>query len=319
MFAARGATASPCWPAAPPGSTAPQGRRERRRHRAGHQRRHRRPRRSSRPPPTGSRPSFGPIDVWVNVAFTSVFAPFHHIEPPRSSAGSPRSPTSASSTAPGPRCADAPRDRGTIVQVGSALGHRGIPLQSAYCGAKHAMKGFPESLRTELLHEHSNVHVTSVADARGQHPAVLLGAVPAAPPAAAGTADLPARGRRPRRAVYAADHPRAQAVLGRAQHRRHHHRPNASRPRCWTATWPAPASPPSRPTRRGPAGPPANLWEPADGDDGHDYGAHGPFDDRALGVAPQLWFSHHARLTSAVAAAATAAGLAAATRWLRRR
>ena len=55
-----------------------------------------------------------------------------------------------------------PRDRGTIVQVGSALAYRGIPLQTAYCGAKHAIQGFHESLRCELLHEKSNVHVTMV-------------------------------------------------------------------------------------------------------------------------------------------------------------
>ncbi len=54
------------------------------------------------------------------------------------------------------------RDRGTIVQVGSALAYRGIPLQSAYCGAKHAIQGFNESLRCELLHEKSNVRVTMV-------------------------------------------------------------------------------------------------------------------------------------------------------------
>ena len=54
------------------------------------------------------------------------------------------------------------RDRGTIVQVGSALGERAIPLQSAYCGAKHAINGFTESLRCELLHDRSNVHVTVV-------------------------------------------------------------------------------------------------------------------------------------------------------------
>ena len=54
------------------------------------------------------------------------------------------------------------RDRGTIVQVGSALAYRGIPLQSAYCGAKHAIQGFNESLRCELLHDSSNVHVTMV-------------------------------------------------------------------------------------------------------------------------------------------------------------
>ena len=54
------------------------------------------------------------------------------------------------------------RDRGTIVHVGSALAYRGIPLQTAYCGAKHAIQGFHEALRCELLHEHSNVHVTMV-------------------------------------------------------------------------------------------------------------------------------------------------------------
>jgi short-subunit dehydrogenase len=54
------------------------------------------------------------------------------------------------------------RDRGTIVQVGSALAYRGIPLQSAYCGSKHALKGFFESVRTELMHDGSNVHVTMV-------------------------------------------------------------------------------------------------------------------------------------------------------------
>lgn len=55
-----------------------------------------------------------------------------------------------------------PRDRGTIVQVGSALGQRSIPLQSAYCGAKHAINGFTESVRCELLHEGSKVRITVV-------------------------------------------------------------------------------------------------------------------------------------------------------------
>jgi hypothetical protein len=55
-----------------------------------------------------------------------------------------------------------PRDRGVVVQVGSALAYRGIPLQSAYCGAKHAIKGFTESVRSELLHDGSHVHMTMV-------------------------------------------------------------------------------------------------------------------------------------------------------------
>lgn len=55
-----------------------------------------------------------------------------------------------------------PRDEGTIVQVGSALAYRGIPLQSAYCGAKHAIKGFTESVRTELIHDDSDVQLSMV-------------------------------------------------------------------------------------------------------------------------------------------------------------
>ena len=104
----------------------------------------------------------GPIDVWINVAFTSVFAPFHEIEPEEfrrvtevSYLGYVYGTMAALSRM-------RTRDRGTIVQVGSALGERSIPLQSAYCGAKHAINGFTESLRTELLHDGSNIHVTVV-------------------------------------------------------------------------------------------------------------------------------------------------------------
>src|SRR5438105_12336560 len=55
-----------------------------------------------------------------------------------------------------------PRDRGMIIQVGSALAYRGIPLQSAYCAAKHAVQGFTESVRSELIHDHSHVKITMV-------------------------------------------------------------------------------------------------------------------------------------------------------------
>ena len=105
---------------------------------------------------------FGPIDVWVNVAFTSVFAPFSEI-----TAEEFRRVTEVSylGFVHGTMAALAlmrPRGRGTIVQVGSALGERSIPLQSAYCGAKHAINGFTSSLRCELLHENSGVRVTVV-------------------------------------------------------------------------------------------------------------------------------------------------------------
>ncbi|WP_216593632.1 SDR family oxidoreductase [Arsenicicoccus sp. oral taxon 190] len=104
----------------------------------------------------------GPIDVWVNVAFTSVFAPFEEISPEEY-----RRVTEVSylgyvyaTMAVLPLMKQ--RGRGTIVHVGSALAYRGIPLQTAYCGSKHALQGFHEALRCELLHEKSPVHVTMV-------------------------------------------------------------------------------------------------------------------------------------------------------------
>ena len=104
----------------------------------------------------------GPIDVWVNAAFASVFAPFIEV-----SAEEFRRVTEVSylGFVHGTMAALVRmkvRARGTIVQVGSALGARGIPLQSAYCGAKHAINGFTESLRCELLHDKSHVRVTVV-------------------------------------------------------------------------------------------------------------------------------------------------------------
>jgi NAD(P)-dependent dehydrogenase (short-subunit alcohol dehydrogenase family) len=104
----------------------------------------------------------GPIDVWVNNAMTTVFAEFVDIAPEEF-----RRATEVTylGSVWGARAALArmlPRDRGTIVQVGSALAFRGIPLQSSYCGAKHALQGFVESLRCELRHRESAVQLTSV-------------------------------------------------------------------------------------------------------------------------------------------------------------
>jgi NADP-dependent 3-hydroxy acid dehydrogenase YdfG len=104
----------------------------------------------------------GPVDVWVNDAMASIFAPVRAIAPDEF-----RRVTEVTYLGQvyGTMAAlkrMLPRDRGTIVQVGSALAYRGIPLQSAYCGAKHATRGFTDSLRTELMHEGRNVHVTMV-------------------------------------------------------------------------------------------------------------------------------------------------------------
>ncbi len=102
----------------------------------------------------------GPIDVWVNAAFTSVFAPFMEIRPEEFKRVTE---VTFLGYVYGTRVAlerMLPKDRGTIVQVGSAPAYRGIPLQSAYCAAKHAVQGFHDSLRCELLHDKSNVRVT---------------------------------------------------------------------------------------------------------------------------------------------------------------
>jgi NAD(P)-dependent dehydrogenase (short-subunit alcohol dehydrogenase family) len=104
----------------------------------------------------------GPIDIWVNNAMVSVFSPILKMEPHEY-----RRVTEVTylGYVHGTMCAlklMTERNRGTIVQVGSALAYRGIPLQSAYCGAKHAIQGFTDSLRSELLHDKSKINVIEV-------------------------------------------------------------------------------------------------------------------------------------------------------------
>jgi NAD(P)-dependent dehydrogenase (short-subunit alcohol dehydrogenase family) len=106
--------------------------------------------------------AFGPIDIWVNDAMTTVFAPFAEVEPEEFRRATEVTYLGAVWGTRSALKRMLPRDRGTIVQVGSALAYRGIPLQSAYCGAKHALKGFFESVRCELRHNKSNVHMTMV-------------------------------------------------------------------------------------------------------------------------------------------------------------
>ncbi len=104
----------------------------------------------------------GPIDVWVNNAMTTIFAPIAEIQPDEFKRATE---VTYLGCVYGTMAALKPmlqRDRGTIVQVGSALAYRSIPLQAPYCGAKHAIVGFTDSLRCELIHQKSNVHVTVV-------------------------------------------------------------------------------------------------------------------------------------------------------------
>ncbi len=106
--------------------------------------------------------AFGPIDVWVNDAMVSVFSPVKEMEASDYKRvtdvlylGFVHGTMSALKRM-------LPRDRGTIIQVGSALSYRSIPLQSAYCACKHAINGFTDSLRCELHHDNSNVKLTVV-------------------------------------------------------------------------------------------------------------------------------------------------------------
>ena len=221
----------------------------------------------------------GPIDVWVNVAFTSVFAPFRQITPAEF-----RRVTEVAylGYVHGTMAAlkrMVPRDHGTIVQVGSALGYRSIPLQSAYCGAKHAINGFTESVRCELLHDQSNVAITVV-----QMPAVntpqfswVLSRLPRNPQPVAPIyqPEVAAEG-----VVFAADHPKrkeywvggstvatilAQKIAA----------PLLDRYLARTGYNSQQTGERTAPGRR------SNLWQPVDQRPGTDQGAHGSFDDKS--------------------------------------
>ncbi|UQA90578.1 SDR family oxidoreductase [Streptomyces halobius] len=251
--------------------------------------------------------AFGHIDVWINVAFTSVLAPFTEIAPAEYQRVTD---VTYSGVVHGTRSAlqrMLPRDAGTIVQVGSALGFRSIPLQSAYCGAKHAVNGFTSSVRTELLHRHSRVNITMV-----QLPAVntpqfswVLSRLPNQP--------------RPVPPVYQPE-VAARAVVHAADHpRRKQYYVGASTVATILANRAAPAfldrylartgftsqqTPDKAPTDR-----PSNLWQPVDGSDGHDHGAHGIFDESAHAHSPQAAAARHPAVAAALAG--TGAALAA--------
>lgn len=136
--------------------------------------------------------AFGPMDAWVNNAMTSVFSSFSEM-----TADEFRRVTEVTYLGyiHGTMAAlrrMRPRDRGTIVQVGSALAYRSIPLQSAYCGAKHAIVGFTDSPRSELLHDGSNVKLVAVHMPALNTPQFSWVKEPPAAQAPARAADLPA-------------------------------------------------------------------------------------------------------------------------------
>ncbi len=254
--------------------------------------------------------AFGPIDVWVNVAMTAILA-----EVKDTSAEEFRRVTEVTylGAVHGVQAAlrrMLPRDRGSIVQVGSALGRRGIPLQATYCGAKHAIQGFYEALRCELRASGSKVEL-SIVQLPGlnttQFGWVRLG-VPNQP--------------QPVAPIYQPE------VAARAIHWAAHHRRRelwvgistvytimGNRLAPWAAEWYLARTAISGQQTDTPAAPDRRdyLFEVLD--DEEDRGVHGGFDDKAHGHSPQAWASRHRRTLGAAGTLAAAAGAAlAATR-----
>jgi len=104
----------------------------------------------------------GPVDIWVNDAMETVFSPLVEMSPQEFRRVTEVTYLGFVHGTMAALKSMRPRDRGRIIQIGSALAYRGIPLQSAYCGAKHAIRGFTDSVRTELLHEGSNVSIAMI-------------------------------------------------------------------------------------------------------------------------------------------------------------
>src|SRR5215212_2586251 len=245
----------------------------------------------------------GPIDVWVNDAIAVIFSPFKDIELEDFKRSTE---VCYLGTVYGTKAAlkrMLPRDRGTIVQVGSALSYRAIPLQSAYCGAKHAMRGFTDSVRTELLHDGSGVHITMVQLPAINTPKTTLPKHP-----------------RPVPPIYQPEVP-ARAIYWAAHQKRREVRVGLSstiviagnkllpglgdRYLAMTGYDSQQTNQPVDENR------PDNLYKPVPGD----HGAHGDFDEESHEESPQLWATEHLGLL----ALAGGAGLLAAAALFGRR
>src|SRR5437773_6975287 len=250
---------------------------------------------------------FGAIDIWINNAMTSVFSPVELMTPDEF-----KRVTEVTYLGVVYGTISALRrmrrhDRGTIVQVGSALAYRSIPLQSAYCAAKHAVAGFTDSLRCELIHDKSRVHLTMVqmpalntpqfgwVKSRLQHKAQPV--PPIFQPEVGASAIYWAAHHR-RRELYVG-WPTVKAITGNkiAPGLLDHYLGGTGYDSQQTAE-------PVEPNR------PDNLWKPVAGD----HGAHGRFDNRARAHSYQLWADLNRLWIGLGVAAATGAGFYFASR-----
>lgn len=251
----------------------------------------------------------GPIDIWINNAFAGIFAEFLDMTPEEFRRVNDVTYLGQVWGTMAALRRMVPRDSGSVVLVGSALAYRGIPLQSAYCGAKHALQGFLDSVRSELFHRESNVHLTMV-----QLPGVntpqfdwARAKVPGKPrptggvyqPEVAARAIRFAAGSR-RKEIYVGL-PAVQAILGDKL---------ASglldRYLARTGISGQQADEPVSPDRKD------NLFQPVAGD----HGAHGRFDAESRRFSPQLWATMN---RNALAVAGLALGLGALLLTQRRR
>lgn len=237
---------------------------------------------------------FGPIDIWINNAMTSVFSPIKQMSPEEFKRVTEVTYLGYVYGTLAALKRMLPRDRGTIVHVGSALAYRSIPLQSAYCAAKHAVLGFCSSLRTELLHDGSNVRTTMVHMPALNTP--QFGWVKSRLPRKAQPVPPIYQPEVAARAIYyAAHHP------GRREYY-----PAWSSVKAIVGNKIAPSLLDHYLARvgydaqqhDGPEDPhrPNNLFEPVEGD----HGAHGGFDDRARSQSLELWAETHPWLSLAV-------------------
>jgi short-subunit dehydrogenase len=247
---------------------------------------------------------FGSIDIWVNNAMTTIFSPFSEIsaeEYKRATEVTYLGTVYGTMTA---LHAMKPRDRGCIVQVGSALAYRSIPLQSAYCGAKHAIRGFTDSIRSELLHDRSGIRITMV-----QLPALNT------PQFKMCRARLPNHPQ-PVPPIYQPE-VAAEAIFWAAHHHRREVYVGGATVQAIIGNKFAPGLLDRYLANRGyesqqthepvPRNRPDNLFVPLPGD----HGKHGIFDDRAEAESVQLWETTHriSLAASALAIAGVALGL----------
>jgi NAD(P)-dependent dehydrogenase (short-subunit alcohol dehydrogenase family) len=247
--------------------------------------------------------SFGPIDIWVNNAMASVFSPIREMTPEEYDRVTAVTYLGAVHGTLAALERMLPRDRGTIVQVGSALSVRSIPLQSAYCAAKHALAGFTESLRCELIHDRSRVHVTEV-----HLPGLNT------PQFEWSRSKLP-RAAQPVPPIFQPE-VAARAIYWAAHHRRREVRVGWPTVKAMIGDKIAPGLADLYLGRMGyeaqqrgelaPPGRPDNLFETVPGD----FGAHGVFDAEARDHSWCFWLTKHRRSIAAGLAMGCAAWLA---------